>query len=890
MNDQVRPPILVVEDENVVAMDLVSSLKRLNYPVVAVAASAEEAVDLAEKRKPGLVLMDIQLRGELDGIWAAQEIQQRLSIPVVYLSAYSDAATLDRARMSQPFGYVIKPFEDREVEVAIQIALFRHQMERAIRDGERRLDAILSSIGDAVIATDTGRRITFLNRSAETMLGWRSERARGRLLTDVLKVSPQENGVHRLMRGPDSLPVELVESPVLDADGQPSGYVTAIKDISERLRAQNAYRRELLEKAAREAAEREHERARLMSEVSLALMEFIQPLDMSTALRKVADLLVPSVADWCQLHIDEQPQPVQIRAFAHPRRSEIQHSQPGDANAVHGPRAVMQSGRGELLERLPEELLAGVAPDPEQRAALQAGMTSYLCVPLRARNRMIGALSLVSSQADRRYGPSDLAFAQALADRAAVAIENARLFNEAREARTEVERRYRAEQKARAEAETLFRIADAITEAQFDLQTLVQRVTDEATALVGAQFGAFFYNVTNAEGQTYMLYTLTGASRNSFDKFGMPRNTPIFAPTFAGQEAVRLDDVRKDPQYGQMAPHHGMPQGHLPVTSYLAVPVSSRTGGVIGGLFFGHPEPGQFSEEDERLAKALAAHAGIAIDNARLYSATREAEERQGRLVKDLERTVRFSEMFVGILGHDLRNPLSGITTAASLILGRADSDRVAIPTRRILSSAQRMSRMIDQILDFTRVRLGRGIPLNRKATDLSEVCRQVIDELKGDADQEAELVLDVRGAAVGMWDPDRLWQLISNLAGNALQHRVPRTPVLLDLDGSHSDRITLRVRNQGQIPPDLLPVVFEPMRTGAHGKREGSSGLGLGLYISQQIALAHGGAIAAESTEPEGTCFQVALPRMTPAESEAVFSQDKPPAVADVSGTGRDA
>ena len=129
-----------------------------------------------------------------------------------------------------------------------------------------------------------------------------------------------------------------------------------------------------------------------------------------------------------------------------------------------------------------------------------------------------------------------------------------------------------------------------------DLRTLVQTVTDAATQLSGAKFGAFFYNATNAEGDSYRLYSLSGAPREVFERFGSPRATALFGPTFRGDGPIRCDDVLKDPRYGKMGPHRGMPKGHLPVRSYLAVAVVSRSGEVIGGLFFGHPEVGIFDD------------------------------------------------------------------------------------------------------------------------------------------------------------------------------------------------------------------------------------------------------------------------------------------------------
>lgn len=180
--------------------------------------------------------------------------------------------------------------------------------------------------------------------------------------------------------------------------------------------------------------------------------------------------------------------------------------------------------------------------------------------------------------------------------------------------------------------------------AKLDLSEVVQIVTDAGVELTGAQFGAFFYNVLNAAGESYMLYTLSGVPREAFSKFPMPRNTAIFAPTFAGEGTVRSDDILKDPRYGHNVPYKGMPEGHLPVRSYLAVPVRSRSGEVLGGLFFGHSQPAIFDDRAEKLMDGLAGQASIAIDNARLFDASqkelaqrRAAEEKLQELNAALE-------------------------------------------------------------------------------------------------------------------------------------------------------------------------------------------------------------------------------------------------------------
>lgn len=181
--------------------------------------------------------------------------------------------------------------------------------------------------------------------------------------------------------------------------------------------------------------------------------------------------------------------------------------------------------------------------------------------------------------------------------------------------------------------------------AERDLERLVQMVTDAGVELTHAQFGAFFYNVLREDGEAFTLYTLSGVPREAFARFPMPRNTAIFEPTFRGRGAVRSDDILADARYGKNLPYKGMPQGHLPVRSYLAVSVKSRSGEVLGGLFFGHAQPRVFTERAERLVNALAAQAAVAIDNARLHetsmreiAARSEAESALSILNQELEQ------------------------------------------------------------------------------------------------------------------------------------------------------------------------------------------------------------------------------------------------------------
>jgi len=216
--------------------------------------------------------------------------------------------------------------------------------------------------------------------------------------------------------------------------------------------------------------------------------------------------------------------------------------------------------------------------------------------------------------------------------------------------------------------EALNRVAKTIA-SDLDMERIVQRVTDVATELTGAQFGAFFYNVTHRGGEAYLLFTLSGASRDAFEKFGLPRATAVFEPTFHGTGVVRSDDIRKDPRYGRNAPHHGMPQGHLPVVSYLAVPVLARSGEVIGGLFFGHNKAGVFTLDSEHVAVGIAAHAAIAIENARLYETAQEETQSKELLLREFK--------------HRIKNTLSTVQAIAGQTLRSApQSEREAFNAR----------------------------------------------------------------------------------------------------------------------------------------------------------------------------------------------------------------
>ena len=254
-----------------------------------------------------------------------------------------------------------------------------------------------------------------------------------------------------------------------------------------------------------------------------------------------------------------------------------------------------------------------------------------LTLPIRVANEEVGRLEIALPGGTT--DPEERLALQLAATRLGRAVARRRAEHEAT----------RAQARLRAEAhvvEHLHRIAGQLMSRR-GVAEVVQYVTDEATALSGAQFGAFFYNVVDGTGGSYMLYTLAGVPREAFSRFPMPRNTAVFAPTFKGEGVMRSDDITKDPRYGHNAPRRGMPEGHLPVRSYLAVPVMARDGEVLGGLFFGHSAAGVFDAEAERIVVGIAGLAALAFENARLHDAAQHELEASRRAYRERDQVAR---------------------------------------------------------------------------------------------------------------------------------------------------------------------------------------------------------------------------------------------------------
>jgi PAS domain S-box-containing protein len=262
-----NPAILIVEDEAIVAEDLAQKLRRLGYEIRGTTARGEAAVGLARDLRPDLVLMDIRLQGAMDGVEAAACIRSECALPVIFLTAHSDQATLQRAKLTEPFGYILKPFEELELQTHIEMALYKHQVDQELRRQREWLRVTLTSIGDGVLATDGARRITFVNPVAADLTGWQEEQALGQLVENVFRIINEKtreqvedvvaqvlrqnrvvglaNHTALIARDGREIPIEDSAAPIRDAGGKVSGVVLVFHDVTERRHA-----RELMRNAA----------------------------------------------------------------------------------------------------------------------------------------------------------------------------------------------------------------------------------------------------------------------------------------------------------------------------------------------------------------------------------------------------------------------------------------------------------------------------------------------------------------------------------------------------------------------------------------------------------------------------------------------------------------
>lgn len=730
----------------------------------------------------------------------------------------------------------------------------RLRAEEELRRSRDELEIILRGVADGITVQDTTGRLIYANETAARMTGCatvdellttpvRELLERFEMFDDDGNPFPLDRLPGRLALQGLTAPETLIRfrvvasgqerwslvsaTPVAGTDGQPRYAINIFHDVTERKRS------EQVQQFLAQAAD-------LLS----------SSLDYEITLDRVAHIAVPFLADLCVFDILQKDGSLRrVAAHADSDTELLMHrlitQHPIEPH--HPVMLAIRTGKVTIHEDVITESVAQAGLTAERVQVIDAlGFRSVIVVPLEARGRRIGALSLMYAESGRRYTQADLAVALELAHRSATAVDNALLYHEA--------------QQAAARLRALAEASHAFAEASLDLQAVLDAVARSAGELIGDQcilrllsddgmrlpVVAVFH--PDAERRAHLADFL-GREVQRVDEglVGSVVTTgkPVFLPT------ISQDELRSSITAG-----HLVDIERVPLHSIIIVLVRVRER-PIGTLGLGRERPGEpYTDEDLLLLQELADRAGLAIENARLYREARDA--------------VRSREQFLSIASHELKTPLTSVKASAQLLERRLKQDpvdrtRVEPLVGQVQSEISRLENLVLDLLDATRIQQGR-LELRREPVNLVDLARQAIERFESAAQLPPvhRLVLDAPEPVEAELDPGRIDQVITNLVSNALKYSPDGGDVCVTVravDGV----VEVAVTDCGiGISPEEQAALFQPFARGDVA-RQSIGGTGLGLFISSEIIERHGGTIQVESTPGSGSTFTVRLPVVPP-------------------------
>jgi signal transduction histidine kinase/CheY-like chemotaxis protein len=596
------------------------------------------------------------------------------------------------------------------------------------------------------------------------------------------------------------------------------------------------------ERAAREAAEAAEARSAFLAEASRQLGA---SLDTEAALRTIARLAVPAVADWCAVHVVAEDGAIVPLATAHadPARealaAELLARHPLRPGARRGVPAVVRTGQTLFIPELPADLVARAVPDPADLARVEAlRLRSLIVVPLAARGVTFGTITLVAAESGRTWGPTDVALAEDLARRAAVAVDNARLLAEAR--------------RRRREAEVVAEIARSIN-AALELDAILQRVAEGARELCASDLSAIA--LREADTGTMVFRYRAGVRYAEGARLVVEPGRGAGGLVLATGRPLRSARLLEDPRFRDDAAYLEAVRRERIVSLMVApIRIDDR---VEGLLYVDHRSPRAFSDRDEAVLLQLAEHAAIAIRNVQLLA-------REQRARGEAEAASRAKDEFLATVSHELRTPLQSMLGWASVLRSsRLPPDLTERALEAIERNTRLQAQLIEDLLDVSRIVSGK-LRLDVRPADLHAIVAAAVEAVAPAAQARSlalELALDPAVGPISA-DPDRLQQVVWNLLSNAIKFtpRGGRVRLSLDADG---DDVRLRVSDTGiGIRPEFLPYIFDRFRQAESHTARSHGGLGLGLAIVRHLVELQGGSVKAESPgEGGGAVFTVILP-----------------------------
>lgn len=720
------------------------------------------------------------------------------------------------------------------------------KMQEKAVETNSKLAAIVESSGDAIIGKSLEGVITSWNPGAQKIYYYTASEAIGQhisMLAPPERQQEMEQILEELRRGErvdntdtvrvrkdgKRIDVALTISPVRDASGQLIGASTIARDITERKQRAQA--------------------ERFLAEASTILGS---SLDYETTLATLAHLAVPFFADWCAVDTISEDGTVSRLAVAHvdPKKiawaHELQERYPSDPTETRGVHNVLRTGESEFYPDIPDEMLVQSARDEEHLMVMrEIGFRSAMLVPLKARGKILGVISFVNAESGNHHTKEDLALAEDLANRAALAVDNANL--------------YRIEKETRQAAE---RTSDRLTRLQAITIALSQSLTSQQVADAVIEQGM---KSLNAHAGTVAMLSESASEFEIISTIGFPEEIVSKWRHFSLNAQVAIADAARErrpvivedfakwaDRYPTLGPLSSV-TGSKALIAYPLV-VKDRMIGALGLSFL---EPQKFSEEDHVFMLALAQQCAQTLERAHLY-------ETERRLRTEAEETNRIKDEFLATVSHELRTPLTAIVGWSSMLrMSKFDPETTAHAIETIERNAKAQTDIIEDLLDVSRIITGK-LRLEAGPVQLDSIIATALDGIRPTAQAKGiEIESNIDPSAGTVWgDPARLQQVMWNLLTNAVKFNSRGGTIEVRLQRAHS-HVQIIVSDTGQgISQEFLPFVFERFRqadgtiTRAHG------GLGLGLSIVRHLVELHGGTIHAESAGPGlGATFTVDIP-----------------------------
>ncbi|MEH1916545.1 AAA family ATPase [Nostoc sp.] len=622
-----------------------------------------------------------------------------------------------------------------------------------------------------------------------------------------------------------------------------------VLDITDRKQSEAERIQLIQEQTARLEAEANQQRSGFLAQVSATLAS---SLDYESTLASVANLVVPYFADWCSIDLLQDNQSINRVAVAHRDSGkvklgwELHQRYPRKLDEPQGVPKVLRTGLAEMVTEISDVALVEGIPDPEHlRIVRELGLKSCIIFPLMARERIFGAISFFTAESDRRYSTADFSLAEEIAHRAAIAIDNARLYQEAQQAQKTAEQAL--ERIARLQS-----ITAALSESLTPAQVSEVIVEQSMAALKASSALVALLNENKTELEIVRAVGYNQDLLDAWRYFPIDSPSPLAEAVRTGQPAWAESRQNRIARY----PHLAKAYAQYDIDAWISIPLMVE-GSAVGGITLGFIQLQELSGEDQAFILAVAQQCAQAIARAHLYEAERTARSAA-------ESANRIKDEFLAVLSHELRTPLNPILGWAKLMrsrkLDQATSDRALETIER---NAKLQTQLIEDLLDVSRILQGK-LNLNFGRINLVSVIEAAIETVRLSAEAKSIQIQTSLESGVGevLGDANRLQQVIWNILSNAIKFTPIGGQVKIKLE-QVSSQLQICVTDTGKgIAPEFLPYVFDYFRQADGATTRKFGGLGLGLAIVRHLVELHGGTVQAESLgDGQGATFTVRLP-----------------------------